>query len=181
MLLHFFFETFDQNIVNFFGWFDVHNGAVQAIATVVLIAITVRSIKEAQDTRKDTRLPIMKLTIEGPINYKISGQHMSYTVENIGYGLALDVKLSSIFNDMETIDFGNVEADSEKCETRWISLEQIEEMKKKTKFFDVLNISYEDIFERRLKTFASVIDENENSEHNWPVLKISKWRVSLPE
>jgi hypothetical protein len=181
MFLLFFFEAFKQHLLYFFSWFDGHNGVVQAIATIVLIVITARSIKEAQDTRKDTRLPIIKLTINGPINHKLPRQYMSYSVENIGYGLALDVQLSFTFNAIKSIDFGNIEANSEKLETRKISLEQLEEMKKKTKFFDVLIVSYKDIFERRITTFASIMDTNEGSGRDWPVLVVSKWRVNLPE
>lgn len=181
MFLHFFIQTLTQYTKDFFSWFDIHNGFVQAIATITLIVITARSIKEAQDTRKDTRLPIIKLTINGPINHGTVQQYMSYNVENIGYGLALDVKLKFTFNNIEDLDFGNIEVNSEKTETQKISLEQLEEMKKKTKFFDVLTISYEDIFERKLTTFASIMDKNEGSSRDWPVLVISKWRVNLPE
>ncbi|MCX6752096.1 MAG: hypothetical protein NTZ87_01165 [Candidatus Nomurabacteria bacterium] len=167
-------------MLDFLGWFDAHNGIIQAVATIVLVIITARSIKEAQDTRKDTRLPIIKLKIRGPINFKLPKQCIMYSVENIGYGLALDVKLSSIFNTNETIDFGNVEPKSEKHATREISKEQIEEMERKTKFSDVLNVSYQDIFERKIMTYASIVDENENSSLDCPVLGVLKWRVSLP-
>jgi hypothetical protein len=170
-----------KGLDSFLIWFDKHNGLVQAIATVILVWITIRSIKEAENTRKDNRLPIIKLEIEGPVNYGKAGQRMSFKVENIGYGLAIDVKLNFTFNTIETIDFSNIEAGIQEGVSIEISKEKLDEMRKATKFFDVLTVSYEDIFGRRVTTFASIVDENEGTKHDWPVLVVSKWRVSLPE
>lgn len=166
---------------SFLIWFDKHNGLVQAIATVILVWITIRSIKEAENTRKDNRLPIIKLEIEGPVNYRMPRQRMSFKAENIGYGLAIDVKLNFTFNAIEAVDFGNIETGTQEIVSIEISEEQLDGMRKATKFFDVLIVSYEDIFGRRVTTFASIFDENEETAHDWPVLIVSKWRVSLPE
>ncbi|MEI8328047.1 MAG: hypothetical protein WCG02_02825 [Candidatus Taylorbacteria bacterium] len=181
MFWNLFTESLVEHGQDILKWFDSHNGLIQAIATVVLVLITIRSIKEAEDTRKDNRLPIIKLIIGGPINYRGKNQYISLIAENIGYGLALDVKLNFTFAPIEQVEFGNIETGDKKGFTLNITEEGLEQMKIATKIFDVITISYKDVFDRTLTTFASIKDENMGTNHDWPVIVVSKWHVNLPE
>lgn len=181
MFWHFFIESFSENAQAILGWFDKHNGFIQAIATLVLVVITFRSIKEAENTRKDTRLPIVKFDIRGPINYGNENQYIEFSAENVGYGLAFDVELNFTFNKIGPISMGNIEAGSKRDFRHEISDDELEAFSKATKFWDVVSLSYKDTFDRTLLTFATLFDENQNTSRKWPDIKVSKWRVTLPD
>lgn len=174
-------NNFLESIKHVLKLADSHNGFIQAVSTIVLVFITVRSIKEAENTRKDNRLPIIKLEVQGPMNYKKLNQSIIFRVENIGYGLAIDVKLHLTFDKNKILNFGNVEPDTKNGTSIEITSEELEQMISASKSSIALAVSYEDIFGRKIMTFASLIDENEGTVYSWPVLEISKWRVGLPK
>lgn len=181
MYWYFFVESFFTHLQTGFSWFDLHNGSVQSVATVILVIITIRSIREAQDTRKDTRLPIIKFEIHGPINYGREDQHLTLSAENIGYGLALNVRLNFTFTKMELVDFANIEPGSKEIVHLNVSPEKLTQIKKTSKLIDVTTLSYKDIFDRVITTFSTIVDKNENSNRDWPDLTVSSWRINLPE
>ena len=94
-----------------------NSGAIQAISTIILVSVTIfyalqamRAVKEAENSRKDLRLPIIKVRMQGPIiNGMEKIKYISFQFHNLGYGLARDI--TAKFIDKESFSLKNLDID----------------------------------------------------------------------
>jgi len=166
---------------------NVNSGVIQAVSTVVLVAITLfyalqtkNAVKEAINARLDARLPLIEpLEMRGPIKDSDLGETLELHIANIGYGPALDVRL--VLPDGESHDIDNLP----EGEKRWyqIVLKEGEASKIATlpNINKTLYIKYYDVFGREIVTWALLNVKNySNASQSWFDFSIGAWHLLIP-
>ena len=174
---------------NLINSLDIHSGSIQALATVVLVIITFYyaiktrdSVRESANNRMDNRLPVIELhSIE--CNLNIAGDTLPelirFCVKNIGYGPAIDISIS--ISDFLATDFGNLlEGKKEDIFSSDFKAEKgtIDKIKALPQELRIVNISYKDIFGRKISTSApfSIIQNTQGL-----YFKIDSWKIETPK
>lgn len=169
------------------GYLDVHSGAIQALATVILVAITFyysfltkQAVKEATNTRKDARLPIIRVGINGPNSAISSGniieKYVSFQLKNVGYGIARSITIS--ISDKHPVVIRSLDTDKEWVGSKIILKdEEIDKIDSLPSDQKIITVSYKDIFSREIKTIAHF--ENTHQEE-WPTFTVTDWELILP-
>ena len=170
------------------SFLNTNSGAIQAISTIILVAVTIyysyqtrQTVKETANTRKDTRLPIIRVGMRGPIGGGYDTQsrpqkHIRLFFENIGYGLALNIKFSFANKEFITIENLNI---GEKTDFQ-LKLEFNEEeiinnlLEHEKKILTV----YTDIFGRTINTLSYF---KHNHRGDWIEFDISSWHPNIPK
>lgn len=161
---------------------NINSGAIQTISTVVLVIITIfyawqtkLMVKEAESSRKDSRLPILKIEMRGPITHR-SDKYISLTIENIGYGLARNVQI--IFPNKEPLGIENLNiGEITHSQINLIPREEeiINDLPENKK---VITVRYDDIFGRKVKTEAQFAHNHRGS---WVEFSVIDCQPILPK
>jgi hypothetical protein len=166
---------------------NTNSGAIQAISTAILVVITIyyayqtrKTVVEAEHLRKDSRLPIVRVSIEGPFNIGAKNQpkYIAIYLNNIGYGLAQNVKL--IFPKKGVYKVRNLDNEEEGISSVQIILEDNEDdvLCQLPDEQKIISIDYEDIFGRKVSTTAHfILDQTVE----WTRFGIIDWRLVLPD
>lgn len=160
-----------------------NSGAIQAIATVVLVAITAYyaiqtkfAVNEASNARKDVRLPIIRVGIVGPFN-DANGKMFRIPLKNVGYGIARRISIS--FPRGETSLVRSLDEGMEHSAYITLSKEDYDGIAGFPDSKKIVNVEYLDIFSRKMRTVAEfVIEKNDNGKTEW---RVAHWNPVLPE
>lgn len=160
-----------------------NSGAIQAIATVVLVIITAYyaiqtkfAVNEASNARKDVRLPIIRVGVEGPFK---AGDGKSFLIhlKNAGYGIARRISIS--FLKGETSFVRSLDEGMEHSVHITLSEEEYDDIASSTDSEKIINVEYLDIFSRKVRTAAEfVVEKNNRGETEW---RVAHWNLVLPE
>jgi hypothetical protein len=174
------------------GLFDFVNynaGTIQVLSTVILVLVTVvyayytrQAVKESEKIRKDNKLPVIKPSARGPVfdmhQSEIKGVHVYFDLENIGDGLALDVRLYCLGRQIDNI--GNIDVAQELSHPSIEfdhSINEHENLVKLSEDERTLTIDYRDLYGRKIQTIA-VFDFYYRG--NILTYKLSNWRIFHP-
>ena len=166
------------------SYLNENSGAIQATSTIVLVLITGyyafqarQGVREASSTRKDARLPIIRVGIEGPWNGNhVPSAHIVIHIKNVGYGVARDISIT-LPNGKPTL-VRSLDIQKEHSVDLNISTSDFEYLSALNEGDKVLWVEYEDIFSRKVKTMASFTIKNE--ETMGVVMRITRWNPVLP-
>lgn len=167
----------------FLNYINQYSSAIQAIFTVILVLTTIyyawqtkKTVKEAENSRKDSRLPIIRVEMQGPIMHYKDKKYIFLSFENIGYGLARNINILfpnkeiTALENLNISEKGSIEIDLLSGED--IKINELPEDKK------VITIEYDDIFGRKIKTEAKFAH---NHRGDWIEFDVIDWQPILPK
>ena len=166
------------------NFLNSNSGAIQAFSTILLVIITAyyafqtrKTVREMKNSREDARLPIIRLSIDGPYTSGLSSDYSNFDFkfENIGYGLALDVifKLPT----RKDIQIGNVNIGEQGCHNLYLETDETKKLLELPASDRFIYLNYKDIFDRKITTICYFEFKGERKE--WRQLKIINWRLIL--
>ncbi len=167
------------------NFLNQNTGAIQAISTVALVLITglyalltYKIAKEAEKSRKDSRLPELRVEITGPIGSggRDNKKYLSFRVFNKGRGVALNVK--GVFCG-RGLNFSNLDIDEGSHDELYLSDEEIDQISKLSIVDRMFTITYKDIFDRNISTVVMFGDTGRGGGE-FVDFETKNWFVSLP-
>ena len=157
-----------------------NSGAIQAITTVILTLITglyacltYKIASETEKSRKDARLPELRIEMSGPImsNHR---KHFSFKAINTGRGTALNIRgvffgKGLNFENLDTGEYSHDELD--------MTAEEIESFVKLNIIDRIFTVTYQDVFNRELSTVTIFGDTNRG---DFTEFETKNWFINLP-
>lgn len=157
-------------ILNFL---NQNSGAIQAVMAGALVWLTFKMASESEKSRKDTRMPELKVELSGPV---INGgkKYLSFKIINNGRGAAFNIR--GIFQGRE-LRFNNL--DVGECDHVELYLEEkeIETISKLSIVDKIFTINYADIFSREISVMVMFGDTNRG---DFIEFETKNWSVDLP-
>lgn len=164
----------------FFDSLNQNSGAIQAITTVILTIITglyawltYKIASEAEKSRKDARLPELRIEMSGPI---MSNRQKFFLFKaiNTGRGTALNIRGNFLNKDL---NFGNLDTGEDSQEELYLTDEEIDSITKLQVVDRIFTVTYQDVFSRELSTVTIFGDTNRG---NFVEFETKNWFISLP-
>jgi hypothetical protein len=165
---------------------NANTGAIQALSTIVLVLITLyyaiqtrQAVKEAANTRKDTRLPIIRVGISGPIGTMTGEgmkQYLSIRLKNVGYGIARHISVSLPLLESQVVR--SLDSELEAQLMFFLKEGDLEKLNDLSENERLISVEYKDIFSRKVSTIAAFED---TKEHDWTKFEVKRWDPILPE
>lgn len=175
-----------------FQFLNINSGAIQAVSTLALVLITLyyawqtrEAVREAANTRKDYRLPLVKpIEIRGPILSRTREDkietRLELNIQNIGYGLALNICV--MFPNQEPMVLGNLPEEEETWFKILLGDDEVQKLKDLPKPDKTIYLKYEDIFGRKIgTTILFDVKTLGDSSKSWLNFYLDKWLPDIPK
>ena len=165
----------------FVNFLNAYSALIQAIATVVLVALTLYYVKQAKKsatelerTRKAAFIPLLSVDMEAT-----TARSLTVSVKNIGHGLAQHPKVSLPFEEAKRVGESLEPGGSGIVTFENVGIPEILELPELER---KLRVEYGDIFGRVVVTEAVLVaDIPEDGELTKETISVADWRIIQPE